>query len=150
MKMRFAGAFLLCVVVAWSLAARADDPPKQTGGDQKAGPVADMDLKWNRDFDLLLDMGDVPTVQQRADAARREVLEKEHAGLEARLADLKGRLASVEGSYTSEAVLKEMLRQDVNDMQTVQSNLKREIEQTQQKIEDVDEALKHLGSGRPE
>jgi hypothetical protein len=35
-------------------------------------------------------------------------------------------------------------------MQTVQSNLKRDVEQTQQKIDDVDEALKHLGSDRPE
>jgi uncharacterized protein YlxW (UPF0749 family) len=43
-----------------------------------------------------------------------------------------------------------MLRQDVNDMQTVQSNLKRDVEQTQRKINDVDEALKHLRSDRPE
>jgi gas vesicle protein len=150
MKMRFAGALLLCGTVAWSLAARADEPSRQSSGDQKSASVGDMDLKWNRDFDLLLDMGDVPTVQQRVDTAKRETLQKERAGLEARLADLKSRLASVEGSYTSEAVLKEMLRQNVNDMQTVQSNLKRDVEQTQQKIDDVDEALKHLGSDRPE
>jgi septal ring factor EnvC (AmiA/AmiB activator) len=150
MKMRFAGALLLCGTVAWSLAARANEPPRQSGENRKAASAGDMDLKWNRDFDLLLDMGDVPTVQQRVDTARRKTLEKERASLEARLADLKSRLASVEGSYTSEAVLKEMLRQDVNDMQTVQSNLKRDVEQTQRKINDVDEALKHLRSEKPE
>ncbi len=104
-----------------------------------------MDLRWNRDFDLLLDMGNVPTVQQRKDAARRKALEKERGTLEDRLADLQSRLASVEGSYTSEAVLQEMLRQGVSDMQTAQDNLKREVEQTRQKLEAVDKALRRLG-----
>lgn len=145
MKMLIAGALILCGMVVLSPAARSGEPVAPAGKDRKAAPVGDMDLRWNRDFDLLLDMGDIPTLQQRKDTARRAALEKERADLEDRLADLEGRLASVEGSYTSEAVLKEMLRQDVNDMQTVQSNLNREVQQTRQRIEDVDRALKRLG-----
>ncbi len=147
MKMARMGVLILCGVLAWSASVPGAEPAPASGADRKAHEASNMDLRWNRDFDLLLDMGNVPTVQQQKDAARRKALLKERSALEDRLADLESRLASVEGSYTSEAVLQEMLRQGVSDMQTAQNNLKREAEQTRQKLDAVDKALMRLGAG---
>ncbi len=146
MKTAYAGTLILCCILAWSAAVAAADPAPASGEARTAPQTSDMDLRWNRDFDLLLDMGNVPTVQQEKDTARRKALEKERGELEDSLADLKSRLASVEGSYTSEAVLQEMLRQGVSDMQTAQNNLKREVEQTHKKLDTVNKALRRLGA----
>ena len=146
MKIARMAVLILCGVLAWSASVPAAEPAPASGADRKAPEASDMDLRWNRDFDLLLDMGNVPTVQQRKDAARRKALLKERGALEGRLADLESRLASIEGSYTSEAVLQEMLRQGVSDMQTAQNNLKREVEQTRQKLDAVDKALSRVGA----
>jgi peptidoglycan hydrolase CwlO-like protein len=60
------------------------------------------------------------------------------------LADLKARSASLEGTYTTEALLKEMLRQGVSDLQSVQKNLKDDTDRTQARLFEVQAELARL------
>jgi ferritin-like metal-binding protein YciE len=68
----------------------------------------------------------------------------ERKALVERLADLELRLATVQGSYSTEALLREMLAQDVASLQEVQVNLQRDIADTERRIKDVDEVLRRL------
>ncbi len=112
------------------------------GADKAAG--ADEALAWDRDFDLLLELKNTPTKTQRAAENERAALLKERDGLASKVAELKARLAAVEGTYTTEALLTEMLRQDVADMQSVRDNLRRWIKADEDRMSDIDARLKAI------
>lgn len=107
-------------------------------------PVADEALAWDRDFDLLLELKHAPTKTQKAAEDERAALLKERDGLASKVAELKARLAAVEGTYTTEALLTEMLRQDVADMQSVRDNLRRWIKADEDRMSDIDARLKAI------
>ncbi len=101
-------------------------------------------LSWDRDFDLIYDW-ETPPEPERVDfKRRREGYEMERRALEERLADLELRLATVQGSYSTEALLREMLAQDVASLQEVQDNLRRDMAHTERRIKEVDEVLRRL------
>jgi hypothetical protein len=101
-------------------------------------------MSWDRDFDLLLELKAAPTKAQRDSEARREALEKERAELSDRLEDLQSRLAAIEGTYTSEALMDEMLRQGVGDLQSAQGNLRQWIHKDQERVREIDADLKKI------
>ena len=101
-------------------------------------------LDWDRDFDLLLEVENQPTRAQLLLASRIEGLEKQEESLSKQLADLKARSAALEGTYTTEALLKEMLRQGVSDLQSVQRNLKNDTDRTQARLFEVQAELARL------
>ena len=101
-------------------------------------------LEWDRDFDLLLEVENQPTRAQLLLASRIEGLEKQEESLSQQLADLKARTAALEGTYTTEALLKEMLRQGVSDLQSVQRNLKNDTDRTQARLLEVQAELARL------
>lgn len=103
-------------------------------------------MAWDRDFDLLLELNKAPTKMQVIQEDRRKALAQERDEVWARLTDLKARLASVEGTYTTEAVLNEMLHQGVGDMITAQDNLKRWIKEDGDRIKELDAKLQKLAS----
>jgi hypothetical protein len=106
--------------------------------------TGDEALAWDRDFDLLLELKNEPTRAQREMDVRRAGLVKERGELAARIDALRARLAAVEGTYTTETILNEMLRQGVADMQTAQENLRIWIRQDEDRVKEIDAKLQRL------
>ncbi|MGC8723125.1 MAG: hypothetical protein ACP5VF_04570 [Acidobacteriota bacterium] len=127
-------------------AKRLAPPPAKGGGQERLSTA----LEWDRDFDLLLEVENQPTRAQLLLASRIEDLEKQEEHLSQQLADLRARSAALEGTYTTEALLREMLRQGVSDLQSVQRNLKNDTDRTQARLLEVQSELARLrrGAGR--
>ena len=120
-------------------ATDAKAPPAASGGTGEA-------MAWDRDFDLLLELKKEPTKAQREITSKRADLEQERLNLLEQLDDLRARMAAVEGSYTSEAILGEMLRQGVADMTTAQENLRVWIKRDEAQVKDLDTRMKQLSA----
>lgn len=101
-------------------------------------------MAWDRDFDLLLELKNEPTRGQQEMDTQRAALEQERRVLLERMDGLRSRLAAVEGTYTTEAILKEMLQQEVADMQTAQENLRNWIRQDEDRVKEIDARLQKL------
>lgn len=119
------------------MAAMASLPPRRS-------EALDPAMRWDRDFDLLLEMEAVPTLAERKLALQRKTLLSERRSKTKELRDLKNRLTAITGSFSSSDVLREMLRQKVDNMDSARTNLKREIRETVRRIEEIDKALKWL------
>lgn len=120
-----------------------------TGGFSVAGvpdasKAQDMSLRWNRDFDLLIDMEDVPTLAQKKLEKRRNALLKERASLKRKLADLDDRIAAISGTFTNEVLLDEMLKLKVKDAASVRRKLQEQRAGTVRRIIEIDRSLKAL------
>ncbi|MGA9751930.1 MAG: hypothetical protein WBS54_09090 [Acidobacteriota bacterium] len=143
--MKWMAALLLLIL--WLPLPGQEPPAKQPApapageGSQERLSTA---LEWDRDFDLLLEVENQPTRAQILIASRIEGLEKQEESLSKQLADLKARSAALEGTYTTEALLKEMLRQGVSDLQSVQRNLKNDTDRTQARLFEVQAELARL------
>ncbi len=143
--MKWMAALLLLIL--WLPLPGREPPAKQPApapaetGSQEGLSTA---LEWDRDFDLLLEAENQPTRAQILIASRIEGLEKQEESLSKQLADLKARSAALEGTYTTEALLKEMLRQGVSDLQSVQRNLKNDTDRTQARLFEVQAELARL------
>lgn len=142
-------AFWVPVLMGALLAVAAADPPQSPPAAQTP-EVGDQALRWERDFDLLLDLQNVPSPADLVRQARIEELKNQRRALRAHLADLQGRWAALQGTYTTETLLNEMLRQGVPSLQEVQKNLKDEMDQTTAKIQNLDDKLRRLGVPRGE
>ena len=106
-----------------------------------------MALEWEKDFDLLYDLEGADPVRQAAES-RRKALELERRGLLNRTAELKERLGALEGSYSTEMLLREMMALDVGTLQEVQTVLRRELAEAEGRLKEVEEALRKLPGGR--
>lgn len=119
-------------------------PPKTP-----ATASSDEALAWDRDFDLLLELKKSQTKAEGEAAARRAGLLKEKETFQAGLTDFRFRLSSIEGTYTTEAILNEMLRQEVSDMQLARENLRGWIKRDEAQVREIDAQLKHLSLAEP-
>lgn len=103
-------------------------------------------MAWDRDFDLLLEQKNEPTKAQSEMITQRAGLEQERRNLLEQLGDLRSRLATVEGTYTTEAILSEMLRQGVADMPAAQENLRSWIKRDETRVKEIDARLRRLSA----
>ncbi|MGC8762638.1 MAG: hypothetical protein ACP5VN_03235 [Acidobacteriota bacterium] len=136
-------AFLLAAVPAvppWS----QETPPPAAAREGSSG----LALQWEKDFDLLYDLEGADPVREAAET-RRKALELERQGLDVRIGELRERLRSLEGSYSTELLLREMLALDVGTLQEVQAVLRRELAAAEGRRKEVEEALRRLPGGRP-
>jgi chromosome segregation ATPase len=102
-------------------------------------------MLWERDFDLLLELKNIPTKGQLVIAARRQALEEERGALLARQEDLKKRLAQIQGTYSTEFLLNEMMQLEVSDLQSVQTRLREELRVVSERIAEVEREIRKLG-----
>jgi hypothetical protein len=102
-------------------------------------------MLWERDFDLLLELKNIPTKGQLLKAARRHALEEEREALLSRQEDLKKRLAQIQGTYSTEFLLNEMMRLDVSDFQSVQAKLRDELKVVTERLTEVEREMRKLG-----
>jgi len=122
---------------AWAQAPATPSTPQAVDPSTEA-------MAWDRDFDLLLELNNAPTKTQTIQEDKRKALLQEREKVLAHMTDLEARLAAVEGTYTTEAVLNEMLRQGVGEMLTAQDNLKRWIKEDDDRLKDLDAKLQKL------
>lgn len=140
----FLSASLLAAASPAALRSQ-DPPPSEAPEGESASGLA---LQWEKDFDLLYDLEGADPVREAAES-RRKALEMERQGLEARIAALRERLGTLEGSYSTEVLLREMLALDVGTLQEVQAVLRRELAAAEGRRKEVEEALRRLPGGRP-
>lgn len=145
------GVILAVLLLVATGSARAQEPPpvkEEASPAGRAAPAggADEAMAWDRDFDLLLELKGEPTKAQREILTRRAALEQERRTLLEQLADLRSRLAAVEGTYTTEAILGEMLRQGVADMPAAQENLRAWIERDEARLKEIDARRQELSA----
>lgn len=136
---RFVPVFLLLFLLIGGFAvAGVPDVDKAQG----------MALRWDRDFDLLIDMKDVPTLAQKKLEQEKKILIAERDSLKRTLASLDKRLAVVNGSFSNEALVEEMLKLKEHDAASVRKTLREQKARTQQRIAEVERSLKALsGNG---
>jgi hypothetical protein len=137
----------LLLVTAFPAVAQtptSETPPRPQASSVSPESAGDEALAWDRDFDLLLELKNEPTRAQREVDARRAGLVKERGELVEKIDGLRARLAAVEGTYTTETILNEMLRQGVADMQTAQENLRTWIHQDEDRVKEIDAKLQRL------
>lgn len=101
-------------------------------------------MAWERDFDLLLEVENIPTKGQLLLQARREALQNEAERLELKISEARKLQRTLETSYTSEALLQEMIDRGVPDAASVQKNLKEEIRRDGQRLGEIRAQLKRL------
>lgn len=142
MANRFATATLVSLLFLAPASAYAQAPP--AAAPQPAAKPQEEAMSWDRDFDLLLELKAAPTKAQQESEERREALEKERAELSGQLDDLQSRLAAIEGTYTSEALINEMLRQGVGDLESAQNNLRQWIHRDQERVREIDADLRKI------
>jgi len=121
-------------------------PPAAVAAMSPAAPGADEAMAWDRDFDLLLELKNEPTKAQSEMITQRAGLEQERRNLLEQLGDLRSRLATVEGTYTTEAILSEMLRQGVADMPAAQENLRSWIKRDETRVKEIEARLRRLSA----
>ena len=143
MGTRFSCALPALLLLAAAVVTAGQAPPADA-----ASPSSDEALAWDRDFDLLLELKKIPTKAQNEAEIRRATLLAERESLQQSLADLKFRLSAVEGTYTTEAILNEMLRQGTGDMQAAQENLRAWIKRDEARMKETDVQLHRLAAGR--
>jgi hypothetical protein len=136
--------FLSVFLLLAPAAGAGTTPPPQKDEVETGIPPGAEALVWDRDFDLLLELTNEPTPAQLALESKRLAIEKERQVLVARRLDLSRRLESLQGSYTSETLLNEMLRLGVSDLQAVQKTLRDDLKRTDDRIQDLDFQLKRL------
>jgi hypothetical protein len=135
----------LAIFVLLALAPGVGAAPAPQQAAAKGQPPSNVEaLAWDRDFDLLLELSDEPTPAEIALESKMAALEKERQVLVTQRQDLKRRLEALQGSFTSETLLNEMLRLGVSDLQSVQKTLRDDLEQTDDRIRDLDFKLKRL------
>lgn len=138
----FVAACLLAELLAWGQERRPWSAEKPAPQGEESAAIDPM--TWERDFDLLLEVQNIPTKGQLIASAREAALIQERDSEQAKLEDVKKRLALLQGSYTTEALLNEVLRLGVTDFQSVQTKLEEEIREHSKRINDIDEQLKRL------
>ena len=134
---------LLCGSALWAATWAQSPPAPAVPKDVDPSTEA---MAWDRDFDLLLELNKAPTKVQAIQEDKRKAIAGEREEVRAHMAALEARLAAVEGTYTTEAVLNEMLRQEVADMLTVQDNLRRWIKEDDDRIKELDAKLQKLAA----
>lgn len=151
MKTLWPTALAVLWLATGALAAQERRPWNTEPAAEPAGtPAPPTDaMSWQRDFDLLLEVDNKPTRDQVLRVARREALVKERDALQARLDDDKKRLATIQNSYSTEALLQEMIRQDVADFQSVQKNLTDDVRETSRRLTEVRAQIKRLDDTEP-
>jgi len=143
-------AFLLLLSAALLVAVppaplrSQETPPPQAPNREGSSALA---LQWEKDFDLLYDLEGADPARDAAET-RRKALELERQGLDARIGALRERLGALEGSYSTELLLREMLTLDVGTPQEVQAVLRRELADAEGRRKEVEEALRRLPGGR--
>jgi len=120
-------------------AEKPAEPAESQSGPGGIDPVA-----WERDFDLLLEVRNIPTKGELVAAARLQALTQERDGEQAKLEDVKKRLARLQGTYSTEVLLNEMLQLDVKDFQSVQTKLEEEAKAHRKRLLEIEDQLKHL------
>ncbi len=133
--------FALAAGAAWRMHAQSPpaSPPAEPGEEA---------LLWERDFDLLLDLKNIPTHAEILRESRIQALRQERQTLRKRLAELQARSAAIQGTFTTEALLNEMLRQGASSVQQVQKNLKDEMDKITTRMREIDDQLRRLGATR--
>ena len=134
----------LLALAGASYSPRAQSAPAESA--KAADASGDDALLWERDFELLLELKNIPTRAQIERESRIQELLKERLALQRRLADLNGRMAALQGSYTSETLNNELLRQGVLTSQQAQKNLKDEADQTTDRLREVESQLRRIGA----
>ena len=138
MRKRLAAPFLVFMILcAQASPTGAQEPPTPAA----TPPAQEEAMAWDRDFDLLLELKAAPTKAQVEAEERRASLEKERSELIEHLEDLRSRLSAIEGTYTSETLLNEMLRQGVGDTQAAKDNLGKWIRQDEERLKEVEATL---------
>ncbi len=144
--LRLAALLLMAASSATAQMPAGETSPKSQPSSGTATSAGDEALAWDRDFDLLLEMKNEPTRAQREMDTRRDGLVKERRDLTDRIDGLRARLAAVEGTYTTEAILNEMLRQGVADMQTARENLRTWIRRDEDRVKEIEAGLQKLAA----
>lgn len=127
-----------------AMALAAAQPSLQQG----PAPGVDLErLKWEKDFELLLEMAGVPTRGQAELEGGIATLEKEKDSLLEKKRRLSARLERLNSSYTSDQLYDEMLEEDTMDLASTKESISAKLAALDERLEEIDAGLRKL---RPE
>lgn len=112
---------------------------------QGAAPGVDLErLKWEKDFELLLEIAGVPTRGQVELEDGIASLEKERDVLVKKKERLAARLERLNSSYTSDQLYDEMLEEETTDLTSTRDSISAKLAAVDERLEDVDGRLRKL------
>lgn len=103
-------------------------------------------LKWEKDFELILELNDVPdkgTVKFKKEKAS---LEGERQLLIERKESLEKRLELLSAAYSSEELYEEMLEEETTDLSSTKESISKKLEVVKEKLNETEYRLKRLKS----
>ncbi len=128
-------ALLLSLFLSAAVCLPAEEP----------APAVDMErMRWEKDFELLLEIAGVPTRGQAELEKNISSLEKEREVLLKRKERLSARLDRLNSSYTSDQLYDEMLEEETMDLSSTKKSISSKLEEVAQRLEEVEDQLRKL------
>jgi len=112
---------------------------------QEPAPAVDLEsLKWEKDFELVLELACIPTKGQVELERKIASLEEERAALMKKKERLSARLDRLNSTYTSDQLYDEMLEEETTDLSSTKDSIALKLAAVNEKLDDVDGKLRKL------
>jgi chromosome segregation ATPase len=101
-------------------------------------------LKWEKDFELVLEINNVPTKGQIALENSINLLENEQASLTKKKEKLQQRLEILNSTYSSDMLYDEMLEEETRDLASTKESISKKLAAADERLADIEDKLKKL------
>jgi len=110
-------------------------------------PVSGVDMermRWEKDFELLLEIAGVPTRGQVELEQNISSLEKERESLLRKRDRLSARLDRLNSSYISDQLYDEMLEEETMDLSSTKKSISSKLETVEERLGEIEDKLRKL------
>jgi len=112
---------------------------------QEPAPLVDYErLRWERDFELILEIGDVPTRGQEELENSIALLEKEKDSLVKKKERLASRLERLNTTYSSDELYDEMLEEETTDLSATKESISTKLAAVEERLDNIESRLRKL------
>ncbi|MCX7830156.1 MAG: hypothetical protein N2445_03725 [Acidobacteria bacterium] len=105
-------------------------------------------LSWEKDFELILELNDIPTRGQINFKAEKESLEKEKNDLLKKKEILEKRLEILNNPVFTDKLYDEMLLEGTNDVSSTKESIQKKLNSVNERLDEINRKLRKLSSGR--
>ncbi len=103
-----------------------------------------LQLSWEKDFELILELQDLPTRGEIKKSKERETLLKVKENLQEEKKVLEKRLDLLRSPIYTDQLYDEMLEEGTNDINSTRESIEKKLKDVNLKLDEVERKLRHL------
>lgn len=103
-------------------------------------------LSWDKDFELILELNNVPTRGEVARKKEKQSLEKEKNELIKKKEILEKRLEKLNNPVFTDELYDEMLLEETNDISSTKESIQKKLDDVNERINEINSRLRKLGA----